>query len=829
MYQDGTNGTEKDRQSLLVTPLTGSIPKRAMAAGGLEVTANDVVAALLHSVRVTLPLCPPTMGNSDGLRAMSTAGDVQRCNYMSGMSQYGLGIAPVSDEDLLTTERFSHSTEFEIGGKLRIQTFAPALFIRILTWCGTTPEEYLEDWCGALEDSTMEASRGKSQSEFMFSSSKKFIIKTIKETEYNSIRQILRSYFAYLLENPNSLINKIVGAYAVQRNKSERKYFIVIPNVLTPGAKFSRVYDLKGSTFNRAAGEAEKNSAVPHLKDNDFLNDKTKIQINPVNQRILVQQLQNDVTWLQGRKRMDYSILVGVCETPVGESSSTSGLNVIRGTFPDVSYHIGIIDILQEYNIKKQVAHTLKTTVGGADDKELSTVPSDQYGERFLGFIQNSLEKSRDTTLNFFLNPRQIAARKQSAIHKDGSIGVGDVVGRTFNEVITLDISSPNVKSLCVVSEVRKPATNSFENTDEPSDDETELPAGCLSDTRQQQDENISDMLLYSCHLSSNVTVNVVGPVACGDVLIPSGNSNGTAVAVPMSCKLPNYILGVVVSVPGGDYEPNACATKFTAVRAIICEMFMRDPNFEWQVLEVVPVETSTVQAMWVTPPRELSIALTRCCVLNPFGNSMMRISNSWLSVDWLSGDIVKEQQTIPVRGLGNQVANMAAEEIKRRKMKTSKHIERTTQGGFTLSMNKIPSFGYTASGNGEDTELVSPRVVEEESLSTPRTKRLVRKAERSIKGLLRDWLVSIKSSNSIANKQAAQVAAVRYRENQCCLITRLFKTKGLFRHVLFYLNVPDIGRVSRVCAQWAQQSSSPELWQHILELHHITNISSML
>ena len=53
-------------------------------------------------------------------------------------------------------------------------------------------------------------------------------------------------------------------------------------------------------------------------------------------------------------------------------------------------YMIGIIDILAKYNGRKKVSHAMKSVVW--TPAELSTVPADFYGERFLSFLKQHFQ-----------------------------------------------------------------------------------------------------------------------------------------------------------------------------------------------------------------------------------------------------------------------------------------------------------------------------------------------------------------------------------------------------------------------------------------------------
>jgi 1-phosphatidylinositol-4-phosphate 5-kinase len=57
---------------------------------------------------------------------------------------------------------------------------------------------------------------------------------------------------------------------------------------------------------------------------------------------------------------------------------------VAAQNLPTATYFFGVVDILQEYNIRKKAEHLWKTKVMCQDKRELSAVRHHEYGERFL-------------------------------------------------------------------------------------------------------------------------------------------------------------------------------------------------------------------------------------------------------------------------------------------------------------------------------------------------------------------------------------------------------------------------------------------------------------
>lgn len=59
---------------------------------------------------------------------------------------------------------------------------------------------------------------------------------------------------------------------------------------------------------------------------------------------------------------------------------------------PPLTYYFGVIDILQEYTLRKKLEHLFKTRVLRQDRHGLSAVNETEYGERFLAFLESIME-----------------------------------------------------------------------------------------------------------------------------------------------------------------------------------------------------------------------------------------------------------------------------------------------------------------------------------------------------------------------------------------------------------------------------------------------------
>ena len=53
-------------------------------------------------------------------------------------------------------------------------------------------------------------------------------------------------------------------------------------------------------------------------------------------------------------------------------------------------YYVGIIDILQQYNVTKKIEHVFKSL--RYDRHEISAVDADEYASRFVRFITENMD-----------------------------------------------------------------------------------------------------------------------------------------------------------------------------------------------------------------------------------------------------------------------------------------------------------------------------------------------------------------------------------------------------------------------------------------------------
>jgi hypothetical protein len=272
--------------------------------------------------------------------------------------------------------------------------FLPHLFADVRQLCKINPTEFADSF---LQTTKEKFSEGRSGAFLYFSSDLRYIVKTTTADESFALRSIMPQYVEYIRSNPNSLLVRFLGCHSLTLY-GRTLHFVVMLNVFH-GAQFSERFDLKGSWVNRhgdsrAMGRnSAKNPSSPLYKDSDLHN---KISLPKGKQKNLRNQITRDTEFLRDLGLMDYSLLIGVIrrrfevvDNAVARDTDELGRDP-NGAFNAAmvegpgSYHMGIIDILQEWNWDKKLERFFKIYFRFSDPDGLSAIPPDRYQTRFM-------------------------------------------------------------------------------------------------------------------------------------------------------------------------------------------------------------------------------------------------------------------------------------------------------------------------------------------------------------------------------------------------------------------------------------------------------------
>jgi len=267
-------------------------------------------------------------------------------------------------------------------------------------------------YCASLEDLLISLSKsaewsensgGKSKASFFKTFDEKFILKNIKENEFNMFLDNALKYFDYmsqfLFHKKASILAKILGAYKilVKDNNEDIKYHLILMEninygIISKNTIFNspdsniRVYDLKGSNLRRYIDETKIKPGKVLLDSNfilDFDREPVLIELN-VYER-LKHALINDSTYLKSLNVIDYSLLIIFKDIKKKKEYKTNDL--IDTPKDENNYSLiklGIIDYTRKYTFDKQVESVVKSVRYG---QKPTIVNPTEYSERFYNTI----------------------------------------------------------------------------------------------------------------------------------------------------------------------------------------------------------------------------------------------------------------------------------------------------------------------------------------------------------------------------------------------------------------------------------------------------------
>ena len=374
---------------------------RDSASLGEPERAGELSAALRRQLvqMITLSACKSA-------REMET-------EALNGCSAGAMSAAACRDGDEYTrkvairlpTQRTSSA---RVGWPVIVRAAAPRVFHELRRLAGIRTSEY----CSSLsEHATERFTEGRSGAFFYFTEDKQYIIKTATTEEYATLIRILPSYHEHVQRHPKTLINRVLGAHELSLY-GQHVRVIIVESCFAPGREIHDRYDLKGSWVGRGGKKRGLQEEKGVLKDLDV---RERLHLAPKSATHVGKTLRDDATFLRNANVIDYSLLVGVTKTrfniesnsssDANLSSSLANVNLDAGVdhysrYPgDLAavyvegaerYSLGLIDILQDFNIRKRCEYIFKRFVlcGG---KGVSVHPPHSYSRRFMRNVVEAL------------------------------------------------------------------------------------------------------------------------------------------------------------------------------------------------------------------------------------------------------------------------------------------------------------------------------------------------------------------------------------------------------------------------------------------------------
>ena len=248
----------------------------------------------------------------------------------------------------------------------------------------------------------MNKSEGGKSGEFFFSSyDNKLLIKTIKKGDLDMFSMHFADFYHYLTKkNRKSLITPIYGVYSFERvDIAQVAHVIMMRNIVDgPKIDIKGIYDLKGSSYDREVLKKKKKSddegKIIVLKDLDFLKIEKKLYLK-ANQEAIKDILSQDAIFLKDCGLIDYSLLVIKINRENKEDDENfkvSGHFKLISSSENISYHIGIIDYFQKYDLKKIMEKYAKKMMKLNLKLDTSSQDPESYAKRFINFMNCILE-----------------------------------------------------------------------------------------------------------------------------------------------------------------------------------------------------------------------------------------------------------------------------------------------------------------------------------------------------------------------------------------------------------------------------------------------------
>ena len=211
-----------------------------------------------------------------------------------------------------------------------------------------------------------------------------YIVKQESSATLRTLDNVAKIY-AERASAPGSLLPRLVGAYTVRSNTTTT-HWLVMANTFAGAPKIKAVYDVKGSTAGRRT-RPKKGT----LKDLDARDDAAQLRCHGSGD--VVEALSGDTRVLEKLRLLDYSLLIGVCETgPFGRwryRRRDRGTRMLTCQNRGVLV-VGLIDVLQPWTWAKVAEYYCRGALRGW--RRISAVPPAFYRRRFLTFVSRLLD-----------------------------------------------------------------------------------------------------------------------------------------------------------------------------------------------------------------------------------------------------------------------------------------------------------------------------------------------------------------------------------------------------------------------------------------------------
>lgn len=273
---------------------------------------------------------------------------------------------------------------------------------------------------------------------FLMSRDRHFILKQESHSCLKLLEGGVAARYARRAGNVPSLLPRLVGAYTVTR-QGKVTHWLVTTNVFGArprnAIRIRERYDIKGSTVGR---QTRPKSST--LKDLDARDDSCILHPGSLQKaNNVITTLKDDTTFIQNLGLLDYSLLIGICDTPTSpgplffirhilfaplrvmytvcfmHGATRRGVHTLSTMSNYPSFlTVGLIDIFQPWTCAKHLEFLARGARHGYCS--ISAVPPLQYRARFLTFVGFLLHGPRHSSNNQKLQSSHIKLQKPNSI-----------------------------------------------------------------------------------------------------------------------------------------------------------------------------------------------------------------------------------------------------------------------------------------------------------------------------------------------------------------------------------------------------------------------------
>ncbi|XXG82274.1 hypothetical protein AAC387_Pa10g0257 [Persea americana] len=348
---------------------------------------------------------------------------------------------------LRTKIRFPSDNSRHSPHEYKWKDYCPLVFRNLQELDRIDMTDYMLSICGneTLRELT---SPGKSGCLLYLSHDDRFVIKTMRKSEIKVILEMLPNYYRHVKKYRNTLLTKFYGLHVVTPFGGHKVHFVVMGNILCSDLHIHKRFDLKGSSQGRCVSKVEVDERTT-FKDLDlnyafFLDPSMRNQLlkqikqdcnfleaegimdyslllgvhmrstpphgspagGSFNDRILTSKTSVPFNSFRREVPMHRGDDLPLCCSKgsvhkLGIKMPAHAIRVNKNAGGSVSTHrrvtakedynvvlyIGIIDILQNYNMVKRMEHLYKSLQ--FDSQSISAVNPKAYSLRFQNFLCN--------------------------------------------------------------------------------------------------------------------------------------------------------------------------------------------------------------------------------------------------------------------------------------------------------------------------------------------------------------------------------------------------------------------------------------------------------